>query len=594
MLGFSNTRARTAEQTRFGVELVKRLSVPCFVLDCDGKVLVWNKACEVLTGLSAAAMVGTKDHWRGFYREERPCLADLVLNLSKNAGAAYNSLKLQDDGSARAENWCDLPSGGRRYLAIDAAPLRDEKGVLIGVVETLGDRTAEKVASEEVREGEALRERLAAEQKEVVERLAEGLKSLAAGRLDPLIVSYFPEDYKRLRMDFNQALTEIATVMRRIRESSQNVARASDEIAADSTALASKAEHQAAMLEETAAAHEQITTTVKKTLSVSRDAAAMIVEARTNAENSRQVVDEAVIAIKAIEKTASQISQIIGVIDEIAFQTNLLALNAGVEAARAGESGRGFAVVAQEVRALAQRSAEAAKEIRALITDSARAVNKGVDLVTTTGSNLHWIVDQVTEVSSWVQEIAHSAGEQSEALSEVNQAISQLDTVTQHNANVADRNAQSCSALTTEAVRLAGLVDHFTVKGDLVAEGPKTMNLDKAAEAHLAWRTKLLRAAETGERLDARTISADNCCELGKWLHADARTLFGGRSELADLTRAHAAFHCEAGKVAEVINRGDTRTAVSMLEAGTPYSNASQVVGVALHRLKGVGDAKAA
>ena len=202
---------------------------------------------------------------------------------------------------------------------------------------------------------------------------------------------------------------------------------------------------------------------MQKTLQASKDAVFAIKEAKSNAENSREVVDKAVDAIRAIEKLSEQIGAITSVIDGLAFQTNLLALNAGVEAARAGESGRGFAVVALEVRALAQRSAEAAKQIRDLTGQSAKAVESGVKLVTSTGANLHWIVDQVADVSRSVEEISASAQEQALALQEVNQAISQLDSVTQQNAHVADLNAKACSDLTSEAVRLAELVEHFSV-----------------------------------------------------------------------------------------------------------------------------------
>ena len=153
-------------------------------------------------------------------------------------------------------------------------------------------------------------------------------------------------------------------------------------------------------------------------------------------------------------------------IDEIAFQTNLLALNAGVEAARAGDAGRGFAVVAQEVRALAQRSSDAAKEIRSLISESERAVQHGVKLVGSTGSTLHEIVDQVAIIAARVEEIAASAAEEATGLEEVNRAISQLDTVTQQNAAVAEESSAACASLTEEADRLVGLVGKFVLSDD--------------------------------------------------------------------------------------------------------------------------------
>jgi len=164
-----------------------------------------------------------------------------------------------------------------------------------------------------------------------------------------------------------------------------------------------------------------------------------------------------------IEQSAKEISQIISVIDEIAFQTNLLALNAGVEAARAGDAGRGFAVVASEVRALAQRSAEAAKEIKTLISASAREVDAGVDLVGQTGQALQRIVTQIAEINGVVAEISASAGEQSTGLHQVNSAVNQMDQVTQQNAAMVEQSTAASHALAREAEELARLISRFQV-----------------------------------------------------------------------------------------------------------------------------------
>jgi methyl-accepting chemotaxis protein len=178
------------------------------------------------------------------------------------------------------------------------------------------------------------------------------------------------------------------------------------------------------------------------------------------------VVGETIAAINQIEQSSSQITRIIGVIDEIAFQTNLLALNAGVEAARAGDAGRGFAVVATEVRALAQRSAGAAKEIKGLIETSAQAVGRGVELAGVTGDSLNDIVEQVIAVAERVEDIAQAASEQSRGLEEVNIAISNLDTVTQQNAAVADDNNRTAVTLKDEADNLVRQVSRFRISGD--------------------------------------------------------------------------------------------------------------------------------
>lgn len=167
-----------AQSDGFAVELVHQLIVPTFVLDADGKVLIWNAACEELTGLSAARVVGTTDHWRGFYREPRSCLADLVLQsqVGSNRSAAYAQVEIDQHGRAKAENWCDLPKGERRYLAIDAGLLRDRDGHVTAVVETLRDMTAAHVAASQVAQSEAELKRSADAQRAVVEQLGLGLQ----------------------------------------------------------------------------------------------------------------------------------------------------------------------------------------------------------------------------------------------------------------------------------------------------------------------------------------------------------------------------------------------------------------------------------
>ena len=187
----------------------------------------------------------------------------------------------------------------------------------------------------------------------------------------------------------------------------------------------------------------------------------MVSSAKTDAEHTGQVVRQAVEAMGSIEKSATQISQIIGVIDEIAFQTNLLALNAGVEAARAGDAGRGFAVVASEVRALAQRSAEAAKEIKTLISASTNQVAQGVDRVAQTGKALDRIMQQVGEIHGIVMEFSVSAQEQATGLDQVNTAINQMDQVTQQNAAMVEQTTAASYAMANETGKLSELISRF-------------------------------------------------------------------------------------------------------------------------------------
>jgi methyl-accepting chemotaxis protein len=204
-----------------------------------------------------------------------------------------------------------------------------------------------------------------------------------------------------------------------------------------------------------------------------QNASTVVTAARGDAESSGKVALNAVAAMNEIARYSQEISQIVGVVDEIAFQTNLLALNAGVEAARAGDSGRGFAVVAQEVRALAQRSAEAAREIKTLIASSSQQVEHGVGLVGKTGSALELIVARVAEINGLVGEIASSAREQAVGLAEVNTAVNQMDQVTQQNAAMVEEATAASHTLGSEATRLAELVGLFELGGPTAVQGSR-------------------------------------------------------------------------------------------------------------------------
>jgi methyl-accepting chemotaxis protein len=207
-----------------------------------------------------------------------------------------------------------------------------------------------------------------------------------------------------------------------------------------------------------------VTVTVRSTAQDAARASEITGAARADAAASGQIVREAIDAMGEIDKSSGQISEIIGVIDEIAFQTNLLALNAGVEAARAGDAGKGFAVVASEVRALAQRSAEAAKEIKTLISASTARVGTGVELVTRTGAALEGIVGKVADVDGLIGDIARAAQEEASGLAQVNQAVGQMDQVTQRNTAMAGESAAGCQTLRQELNALFGLLSRFTLE----------------------------------------------------------------------------------------------------------------------------------
>ncbi len=316
---------------------------------------------------------------------------------------------------------------------------------------------------DERQKAEVQQNRTAEEQARVVGYLADGLSKLAGGDLTCRLDDGFSETYRQVRDDFNSAVDQLRETIGALAGTTRQVASTAGEISSSSMDLSRRTEQQAASLEETAAALDQITATVRKTADGARHASTVVSTAKAGAEESGEAARGAVAAMTEIEKSARQISQIIGVIDEIAFQTNLLALNAGIEAARAGDAGKGFAVVASEVRALAQRSADAAKEIKALISASTAQVGSGVALVGRTGQTLDKLMAQVAEINGVVLEIAASAQEQATGLQEVNTAVNQMDQVTQQNAAMVEQSTAASESLAVEAEDLAALIARFNV-----------------------------------------------------------------------------------------------------------------------------------
>ena len=278
--------------------------------------------------------------------------------------------------------------------------------------------------------------------------------------------------FEKIRDDFNAAAGALDATMAKVGQATQSVDSGAAEISGASDDLSRRTEQQAASLEETAAALEEITSTAARSADGARRVSALAVETRTQAARSGEIVSGAVTAMGEIEQSSSRITNIIGIIDEIAFQTNLLALNAGVEAARAGDAGRGFAVVAQEVRALAQRSADAAREIKTLIGASAVHVGRGVNLVGETGQALGAIVEKVGQIADHIEEIARSGQEQAVSLNQINTAISQMDQVTQQNAAMVEEATAASAGLKAEAAELAREVMAFCVTHGLASGQP--------------------------------------------------------------------------------------------------------------------------
>lgn len=291
--------------------------------------------------------------------------------------------------------------------------------------------------------------------------LASGLRRLASGDMMCEISEAFAPQFEDLRHDFNASVSQLRAVLISVGQAAEAVTGGSSEISTASDNLAKRTEQQAASLEETAAALEEITSNVKATSSRTGEARNLVRDARDRAHRSGVVVGNAVTAMERIDQASRQITQIIGVIDEIAFQTNLLALNAGVEAARAGDAGRGFAVVAQEVRELAQRSANAAKEIKSLIRNAELAVSEGVELVSSTGEGLAAIAGVVNALNEHMNAITSAAQEQSTGLGEINTAVNRMDQATQQNAAMVEEMTAASAGLAQEAENLAELLRQF-------------------------------------------------------------------------------------------------------------------------------------
>ncbi|MBB4142357.1 methyl-accepting chemotaxis protein [Rhizobium rhizoryzae] len=311
---------------------------------------------------------------------------------------------------------------------------------------------------------------------ELVENVDRGINevrrviaALADQDLTQDMQGHFQGAFAELQSNVNATMASLRSTMDNVRAAAGTITDSSGELSAASNQLARRTEQQAAALEETAAALEEITTTVKTSTQRANEATRMVAATKESAGRSGGIVRDAIDAMERIEQSSQKISQIISVIDEIAFQTNLLALNAGVEAARAGEAGRGFAVVAQEVRELAQRSANAAKEIKSLINNSAQEVQGGVKLVLSTGEALKEIEDLVHHVNEQVSMIARAATEQSAALGEINTSVNHMDQMTQQNAAMVEETTASSQVLANESRQLTDLLSHFRVSGSAQA-----------------------------------------------------------------------------------------------------------------------------
>ena len=375
---------------------------------------------------------------------------------------------------------------GGRYMNVVATPVKNDEGERIGYVAEWVDRTKEVKVEKEI---EAivdsvkigrLDQRISLADKQgffaklsggineltdVIERvfkdIGSTMESMAEGDLTNRITDDYQGVYLNCKNDINATIDKLSEIFGQVAESANFINNSSQEIAAGNNNLSQRAEQQAANLEETAASMEELTGTVKNNADNAQQANLLASNARELAEKGGTVVHAAVAAMQEINESSNKIADIIGVIDEIAFQTNLLALNASVEAARAGEQGRGFSVVATEVRNLAQRSATAARESKDLIQSSVQKVRAGSEFVNQTGTALSEIVAGVEKVGDIVAAIANASVEQSAGIAQVNQAVSQMDEITQQNAALAEEASAASVSMSDLSTNMVELLSFF-------------------------------------------------------------------------------------------------------------------------------------
>lgn len=364
-------------------------------------------------------------------------------------------------------------AAGELELTVPSIGRRDEIGQMARAVEVFRQAGAAKrrlEAEAEANRSQSERDRLDREAQKAAEAerlqyamtaLGTALGHLADGDVGHRIQPPFADALDKLRLDFNESAETLEQALRAVGGNAAAIHAASEQIRVATSDLAKRTETQAASVEQTAAAIEEITTAVKDASRRANEAGSLVARTRDQAETSGKIVEETVRAMGEIEASSHAVSNIITVIDNIAFQTNLLALNAGVEAARAGDAGKGFAVVAQEVRELAQRSANAAQEIKVLITASSDQVKNGVTLVGETGNALRSIAAEVQEINRHVSAIVEAAREQSIGLGEINTAVNQMDQGAQQNAAMVEQSSAACSGLAGEAAALTGLLGKF-------------------------------------------------------------------------------------------------------------------------------------
>lgn len=445
---------------------------------------------------------------------------------------------------------------GRRTVSLSLTPVMHADGRRLGTAVEWVELTDELAAAAEVAEmvaaaveGDFSRRVPLAGKPDALQRIAEGMNEinalvenavgefatvvggLAEGDLTRRMTGTYRGRLAELKSSLNTALAHLGETVATIQGRAGNVARAATEIDSGAGDLAERTEQTAANLEETAATTEQLAASVKHSASRSREATELANEAMGVAQDGKDVVAQAVSAIERIETSSVRISEIVSVIDDIAFQTNLLALNAAVEAARAGDAGRGFAVVASEVRALAQRSGQAAKDIKGLIVSSNEQVFEGVRFVRSTGDALERIVAAAGKVSTTVVEISQAAAEQAHGIEEMSRAVAHMDETTQQNAALAEQSATSATELMTEIGALRTLVSFFRADERFRADPSPTQAPHRVAATEPARAPRQAAAAAPMRPAQRQTETRRPEPAAKTWQEPRRRAAGGGRAD---------------------------------------------------------------
>ena len=460
----------------------------------DGNIVYMNKA---VLGMMRNAESDLRKALPGF--DANRLIGANFDTFHRNPGHQRNLL-----ANLRSAYATQIEVAGRTFR-LEANPIVDEGGVRVGTVVEWRDRTAEVAAEAEVgglvsaaaegdftkRISESGKEgfflQLATGMNKLMDTSSVGLEevarvfsALAKGDLTETIVNEYSGTFGRLKDDANTTVEQLTAIIGQIKEATEQIDTAAKEIAAGNSDLSQRTEEQASSLEETASSMEELTSTVKQNAENAKQANQLVLGASDVAQRGGDVVKQVVSTMNGITESSKKISDIISVIDGIAFQTNILALNAAVEAARAGEQGRGFAVVATEVRNLAQRSAAAAKEIKSLISDSVEKVAMGAKLVDQAGETMEDIVTSVRRVTDIMAEITSASIEQSSGIEQVNQAITQMDEVTQQNAALVEEAAAAAESLEEQAVALGAAVSQFKLEEQARhASGPRVERTER-------------------------------------------------------------------------------------------------------------------